>query len=107
MAEVAAQVGPWVAIVALLLGIVNTVSQWVSKPGRELKDAVAALENIALERFKEHDRRIQKMEDWQPHQPTKNDLHGLSNEMVKLGTKMEGLAHVVDRMDRHLREVGK
>lgn len=107
MAEVAAQIGPWVAIVALLLGIVNTISQWVSRPGRELKEDVDALEATTLDRFKDHDRRIQKLEDGQPHQPTKEDLHNLSNKMVELGTRMEGLAHTVDRMDRHLREVGK
>lgn len=107
VAEVAAQIGPWVAIVALMLGIANTIHQWVSRPGRELKEAVDLLEGTALERFKEHDRRIQKVEDGVPHQPTKEDLHALSVKMVELGTKMEGLAHTVDRMDRHLRKPGQ
>lgn len=118
MTELAAAIGPWVGIIALVLSIANTVNQWVSRPGRELKErvdnlgentdaAIEVLEKTSYDRFKEHDRRIQKLEDGQPHQPTKEDLHALSLKMAELGTKMEGLAHTVDRMDRHLREPGK
>lgn len=118
MTEIASSIGPWVAIVALLIGIANTIAAWIARPGRELKealsllakgtdDAIEALEGVMLERFKDHDRRVQRLEDDRPHQPTKEDLHALSLKMTELGTQMAGLSRTVDRMDRHLRENGK
>lgn len=114
MTELAAQLGPWVAIVALLLGIVNTVGQWLGRPGKALEAKIKAVEDAAqcaddknLDAFKAHDRRIQKLEDGAPHQPTKEDLHSLSLQIAKLGEKLAGLSHTVDRMDRHLMDQSK
>lgn len=104
VAEVAAAIGPWVAILALGLSIINMVSAWISRPGKELKEEADRHVEVTGERFKDHDRRIQKLEDSQPHQPTKEDLHQLSVRMAELTTRMEGLSHTVDRVDRHLRE---
>src|SRR5690606_30030318 len=107
------------APVALLVSIINTVGLWVSRPGRIAKERHDALKEQVdrqhkqlsentLQSFKAHDRRIQAVENELRHLPSKDDLHRLSEQVTRLGTKLEtqveSLGHSMRRIDDFLRE---
>lgn len=108
----------WLAPIALLVSIINTVGIWVSRPGKIAKERHEALKDWAeksigefkkesAENFKSHDRRIQSLESDQRHLPTKDDLHELSEQVAKLEARfesdMETLGTTVRRIDDYLR----
>jgi len=97
--NVADTVGPWVAIIALLVAIANTVWVWLSQPGRVAKQR----HETVLENLKQHDRRIQALESDQKHLPTKDDLHELKEQFARLETEIETMGVTVRRIDDYLR----
>lgn len=111
-------VNQWLAPIALLVSIINTVGLWVSRPGRIAKERHEALKEwaektigdfkaAAQENFKGHDRRIQTLENDQKHLPSKDDLHELSEQVARLEakfeTEMETMGTTVRRIDDYLR----
>ena len=114
-----AVVSQWVATVALIISIVNTVAVWVSRPGKIAKERHEALRDSVDKEIdvlrqstdnnlKVHDRRIQALEGDQKHLPTKDDLHKLTTQVAKLEaefkTELESVGHTVRRIDDYLRE---
>jgi hypothetical protein len=84
-----------VAIVALLVGIANSVSMWVMNPVKAAKERHEELKDETAESLKKHDRRIQRLEDADKHMPTRDDLHKLALQMETLTTKLGGLETTV------------
>jgi len=101
------QLGSWAAFIALALTSANILFTWLHNPVRVAKARHDALKKKVGDDLKDHDRRIQKLEDTDEHMPTKEDLHALALEMKALTTKLSGLEATVSRMDRHLLERGK
>lgn len=111
----------WVALIALLLSIANLLWAWISRPARDLSariketadgagqriDALSAEMNARGDRhrenLKDHDRRIQRVEDQIPHLPTREDLHELGRTLTALQTQMSGMTATVTRIDDFLR----
>lgn len=105
------------SLVALLIGIANALWLWISRPARdtnkridETNDEVKALETALQDRvdrhredLKEHDRRIQRLEDQLAHLPTKEDLHKVANQLTAVKTELDTIAGVVRRIDDFLR----
>lgn len=92
----------WLAALALILGIVNTISIW-------MRHGTGKIEGIMTD-LKTHDRRIQSLEGDQRHLPTKEDLHELTlavaafeGRLEAQGATLESLARTVRRIDDHLR----
>ena len=109
----------WIALIALLVSIVNTVAVWVSRPGKLAKErhdalkewvdkTVDTLSKATSDSLKAHDRRIQAVEGDQKHMPTTDDFHELSKQVAgleaSLKAQVEGLSHTVRRIDDYLRE---
>lgn len=104
----------WLSAVALLISIITALGLWLSKPSKELAGKVIdlrcefeKLEGVQQEGAKQHDRRIQKLEDTVAHLPTKEDIHGVSMQIVELKTELKTVARMVNRVDEHLREAGR
>ncbi|WP_225205370.1 DUF2730 family protein [Novosphingobium huizhouense] len=107
----------WLSVVALLIGIANAAWIWISRPARDTNkridetnervDDLAAAADARADRHREdlknHDRRIQKLEDVLPHMPTKDDLHGLDQKITRLDTHVTSVSHTVQRIDDFLR----
>lgn len=95
--------GPWVAIVAFLVAIANTVWVWMSQPGQLAKKQNEELNDD----LKAHDRRIQSLESDSRHLPTKEDFHKLVEQFARMQarmeTEMESMGHTVRRLDNYLR----
>ena len=100
----------WVALIALLLSIANLLWAWISRPARDISariDAVSTEMNQRGDRhrenLKDHDRRIQRVEDQLPHLPTREDLHELGRTLTALQTQLAGMTSTVTRIDDFLR----
>lgn len=105
------------SLVALLIGIANALWLWISRPARDtnkrideandrFEDLQTALESRAdrhREDLKEHDRRIQRLEDQMAHLPTKEDLHRVANQLTAVKTELDSIASAVRRIDDFLR----
>ncbi len=100
-----------IAIAALVVGMANTVWIWLRRPGeamslrlKECEDDVAAgLKEVRLDQ-KNHDRRIQALEDNMKHLPTKEDLHEIETTLTDVKATLRSLNSTVTRMDDFLRE---
>lgn len=107
----------WLSLVALLIGIANALWLWISRPARDTNkriddtnETVEELEKALQDRvdrhredLKEHDRRIQRLEDQLAHLPTKEDLHKVANQLTAVKTELDGIASAVRRIDDFLR----
>ncbi|MBY0393266.1 MAG: DUF2730 domain-containing protein [Novosphingobium sp.] len=105
------------SLVALAIGIANALWLWISRPARDtnkrIDDTNGKVEELegALEQridrhredLKEHDRRIQRLEDQLAHLPTKEDLHKVANQLTAVKTELDGIASAVRRIDDFLR----
>lgn len=105
------------SLVALMIGIANALWLWISRPARDtnkriddtnekVDDLQSVLENRAdrhREDLKEHDRRIQRLEDQMAHLPTKEDLHKVANQLTAVKTELDSIASAVRRIDDFLR----
>ena len=105
------------SLVALLIGIANALWLWISRPARdtnkridesntkieELEGALETRIDRHREDLKEHDRRIQRLEDQLAHLPTKEDLHKVANQLTAVKTELDTIAGVVRRIDDFLR----
>lgn len=89
----------WVAVIALLIGIVNTMLFWLMHPARIAKQRHESV----LNNLKEHDRRIQRVEDKHEHMPTKDDLFQVKEQLGRMDTEVEAIGHMVRRIDDYLR----
>lgn len=105
------------SLVPLLIGIANALWLWISRPARdtnkriddekksreELEAALEARADRHREDLKEHDRRIQRLEDQMAHLPTKEDLHKVANQLTAVKTELDSIASAVRRIDDFLR----
>lgn len=105
-----ASANQWVALFALLLSIGNLLWAWISRPARDVStriDTLSAEMNARGDRhrenLKDHDRRIQRVEDQMPHLPTREDLHELGRTLTAVQTQMAGMTATVTRIDDFLR----
>jgi hypothetical protein len=105
-----AVVTPWVALVALILSIVNTVSVWVARPGRVAKARHDALSETVNDNLKAHDRRIQKVENDLAHLPSITAVVDLKVSMAEVQGDVERIEetlgwvkNTVQSMDDYLR----
>lgn len=112
-----ASVNQWLSAVALLIGIVNALWIWLSRPARdtnkridEANDRVDDLikeQNDRADRhrenLKDHDRRLQRVEDDLRHLPTKDDIHALGRQLTAMKTELDIVARVVTRVDETMR----
>lgn len=106
---------------SLAIGIINALWIWLSRPARDLsariakvaQDAKGEVDALASEmngrgdrhreNLKEHDRRIQRLEDQVPHLPTREDLHEIGKALTAVQTQMAGITGTVTRIDDFLR----
>jgi len=86
-------------VVAVLLGIGNTVMVWLQRGNRVLTARVDKQETKLIE----HDRRIQAVEDGMRHLPTKDDLNEIASQVTRLETEVSIMSRVVNRIDEFLR----
>lgn len=104
-------------LVALLMGIANALWLWISRPARDtnkrIDDTIGKVDDLEeafqdrvdrhREDLKEHDRRIQRLEDQLAHLPTKEDLHKVANQLTAVKTELDSIASAVRRIDDFLR----
>lgn len=109
----------WAALLAVVLSIGNLVWAWISRPARDVGARVdatnARIDDVVLEvndradrhreNLKEHDRRLQRVEDDVRHLPTKDDLHGIGLKLTGVKTELDLVARVVTRIDEALRKL--
>ncbi|MCC7097284.1 MAG: DUF2730 family protein [Thermomonas sp.] len=107
-------INEWLAAAALIFSLLNTLWMWISRPARDVGDRLQTLKSEGdlrwtqtMDNLKEHDRRIQRVEDGVQHLPTKDDLHEVADQVTRLGTELEGISRVVTRIDDFLRQGGK
>lgn len=86
-------------VVAVLLGIANTVMVWLQRGNRVIAEKVDKHETKLIA----HDRRIQAVEDGMRHLPTKDDLNAIGKIATRLETEVSIMARVVNRIDESLR----
>ena len=112
-------VSKWIGILALLLSIGNLVWAWISRPARDVGARVDAtntrIDTVVgemnergdrhRENLKEHDRRLQRVEDDMRHLPTKDDLHEVGHKLTSMKTELDIVARVVNRIDETLRKL--
>lgn len=105
-------------IVALLIGIGNALWIWLSRPARDTNKRIDATdEEVKVvkeqaddradrhrEELKQHDRRIQRIEDDLRHLPTKDDHNKLAHSLTALKTELDIVARTVSRIDDFLRK---
>ena len=108
----------WASLVALVMGIINALWIWLSRPARDTNKRIDQVDeridqlngevNDRADRHREelkaHDRRIQRVEDELHHIPTKEDIHGLHRQLIQVDTKVSGLSSTVTRIDDFLRK---
>lgn len=113
-----AQIQAWLSIGALLIGIANALWIWLSRPARdankridEANERVDELISLADERadrhreeLKNHDRRIQRVEDEMRHLPTKDDLNRVGQSVTAMKTELDIVARTINRIDDFLRK---
>lgn len=86
-------------VLAVLIGITNTVMVWAQRTNRELRAKVDRQET----KLAEHDRRIQTVENDIRHLPTKDDLNEIATQVAKMDSEVSTMARVVNRIDEFLR----
>lgn len=91
--------------VSLLLGIANTVWNWMSKGGA----ALAAKQHAQDKAIDEHDRRILSIETEMKHLPSKEDVSGLrlqlsdaNGKLATLESELSSVTRTVRRIEDHL-----
>ena len=97
----------WLSLIALLIGIINALWIWLSRPARDTNKRIdEANREIAevQEGMKGHDRRIQRVEDDLRHLPTKEDLSHVSHKLTAVKTELDIVARTVTRIDEFLRK---
>lgn len=105
-----ASINQWLSALALLIGIINALWIWLSRPAKDTNARIDLLDNEMHDRadrhreeLKLHDRRIQRVEDNLPHLPTREDIGRLSNAMTAMKTELDMVARTTNRIDEHLR----
>lgn len=107
----------WATFIVAIMTIANTAWLWISQPARdvekkikatdekieELEGAVEARADRHREDLKDHDRRIQRLEDQMAHLPTKEDLHKIDIKVMGVTTELDTLVGMVRRIDDFLR----
>jgi chromosome segregation ATPase len=105
------------SLVALLIGIANALWLWISRPARDsnkrIDETIGKVDELEAEMqqrvdrhredLKEHDRRIQRLEDQFAHLPTKDDLHKVANQLTAVKSELDSIASAVRRIDDFLR----
>lgn len=99
-----------VGLLALLLSIGNIGWAWISQPARDVSKRIDEVEQDAergqaasLASLKEHDRRIQRVEDDIRHLPIKDDLHALEKTLAQVEARLTAISNTVTRVDDFLR----
>ena len=112
-----AYLNQWLSLFALGVGIANALWLWISRPARDTNkridetnvqiDMMAKEQNARCDRhrenLKEHDRRLQRVEDDMRHLPTKDDLSELSHKITGMGKELDMVARTTTRIDDFLR----
>ncbi|MDE2595969.1 MAG: DUF2730 family protein [Sphingomonadales bacterium] len=112
-----ASLNQWFSLFALTIGIANALWLWISRPARdtnkridETNEQVEALikeQNDRCDRhrenLKEHDRRLQRVEDDMRHLPTKDDLSALSHKITGMSKELDIVCRTTTRIDDFLR----
>lgn len=96
----------WIGLLALLISIANLLWAWISRPARDVGARVdAANDRIdeVCEDQKNHDRRIQRVEDDLRHLPTKADLHTVETKVTAIKTELDIAMRMLSRIDDFLR----
>lgn len=108
----------WASLIALIIGIGNAAWIWLSRPARDTNkridqvderiDALNGEVNDRADRhredLKDHDRRIQRIEDNLPHLPTREDISALSHALTAVKTELDIVARTTSRIDDFLRK---
>lgn len=112
-----ANLNQWFSLFALSIGIANALWLWISRPARDTNkriddvtgqiDAMGKEQNARCDRhrenLKEHDRRLQRVEDDMRHLPTKDDLSELSHKITAMSTELGIVVRTTSRIDDSLR----
>lgn len=106
-------INEWLATIAMGISVLNALWMWISRPARDLSARIDAGEALEEERWekavgdlKQHDRRIQRVEDELRHLPNKDDLHKLAEQFARMKTELDHVAKIVTRIDNFLRGDG-
>ena len=96
----------WLGSVAFLVSIISVISVWVGAPWRKMADALDKFRDD----LKNHDRRIQAVENEIKHLPTSDEFSALQMTVTKVEgdvKRIEGtldrVENVVGRIDDYLR----
>lgn len=101
---------PVVTVLALLVGIANTVWLWWSKSNDADQKKIEKIEG----QVSDHDRRIGRVEGEMAHLPSKEAVHDLTIKLTELAGKfaavdgeVNGISRTVDRIERYLLDGSK
>ncbi len=104
----------WLATIAMGISVLNALWMWISRPARDVGDRLNSLAEESdlrhaqtLDDLKDHDRRIQRVEDGLKHLPTKDDLHRVADQVTRVKTELDQVARIVGRIDDFLRQGGQ
>ncbi len=100
----------WVAFVSIVLSVVTAFWTLVTKSTKPFDDKLAD-HNKDL---KNHDRRIQSVEERMQYLPSKDEVHKMQLAMTEMKGSLSGVSkslevteRTVRRIDEYLREAGK
>lgn len=103
-------ISKWLGLVSLIVSVVTAVWTLISKSTKPFDDKLSGHD----EDLKNHDRRIQKVEDELAHLPSKTEVHDIKLAIARLEGhfgKLEASAaateRTVRRIDDYLREETK
>jgi septal ring factor EnvC (AmiA/AmiB activator) len=99
-------INQYLGTIALLIGIVNALWLWLSRPAADINKRIDKVDERFAEtsrNFKDHDRRIQAVESEVSDLPTKTDLHALAVQLTGVKVELDMISRVVMRIDEHLR----
>lgn len=101
---------PVVTVLALLVGIANTVWLWWSKSNDAGEKKIEKIEGQVAD----HDRRLGRVEGELQHLPSKEAVHELTVKLTELAGKfaavdgeVNGISRTVERIERYLMEGSK
>lgn len=97
-------------VIAVGLGILNTVAVWLLTGARKVQAQIDAHEK----KLTDHDRRIQSLEGDFRHLPSSEEMEELKIAVTRLDGRiatfdeqLDSLRHTVRRVDDYLREKGR
>ena len=111
-------INQWLLLGSLMISVGNALWLWLSRPARDIGKRIDATDaevkvvkqqaderaDRHREELKNHDRRIQRVEDDLRHLPTKDDLAELGHSLTGVKTELDIVARTVTRIDDFLRK---